>query len=52
MAILRTEELTYQYSAGAWSEIVSDSAYQNTLTETEYDEAVATSEEILGEDGV
>ena len=43
---------TYQYSAGAWSEIVSDSAYQNTLTETEYDEAVATSEEILGEDGV
>lgn len=43
---------TYQYNAGAWSEIVSDSAYQNTLTETEYDEAVATSEEILGEDGV
>lgn len=43
---------TYQYKTGTWSEIVSDSAYQNTLTETEYDEAVATSEEILGEDGV
>lgn len=43
---------TYQYNAGTWSEIVSSSAYNNTLTETEYDEAVETTHTILGEEEI
>lgn len=43
---------TYQYNAGTWSEIVSSSAYNNTLTETEYSEAVDTTETILGEEEI
>lgn len=43
---------TYQYSAGTWSEIISASAYNNTLTETEYDEAVETTHTILGEEEI
>lgn len=43
---------TYYYTAGAWSEVVSSTAYDNTLTETEYDEAVETTHTILGEEEI
>lgn len=43
---------TYCYTAGAWSEVVSSTAYDNTLTETEYDEAVETTHTILGTEEV
>lgn len=43
---------TYYYTANTWSEVVSPTAYDKTLTENEYTEAVNTSEQILGEENI
>lgn len=43
---------TYYYTASTWSEVVSPTAYDKTLTENEYAEAVNTSEQILGEENI